>query len=68
MGPCLCFNSQRGEDPPLSDQSVGQEEQRDMPVRKLLTCIAGVSIMSTRLCLDSKQGKGPPLTDQGVGG
>ena len=29
MGPCLCFKSQRGEDPPLSDQSVGQEEQRD---------------------------------------
>ena len=67
MGPCFCFNYQRGEDPPLSDQSMGQEEQRDMPVQKLLTCIAGVSIMGSCLCIDSEQGKGPPLPDQGVG-
>ena len=67
MGTCLCFNSQRGEDPPASDQSVGQEEQRDRPGRKLLTCIAGVSIMGSCLCIDSEQGEGPPFTNQGVG-
>ena len=51
----------------VSDQSMGQGEQRDMPVKKLLTCIAGVSIMGSCLCIDSEQRKGPPLTNQGVG-
>ena len=68
MSSGLCVNCQRGEDPPLGDSNMGQEEQKDMPVRKLLTCIAGVSIMGSCLCLDSKQGKGSPLTDQGAGG
>lgn len=66
MAYCLCGHSEEGKDPQLTDGSMGQLEQEDLPIRKYFTRIDKLSIMGSCHCVESTRGKDPLLTDQSV--
>lgn len=66
MGYCLCLNFERGEDPPLIDQSEGEQEERDLPVRRCFKQIAKLLMMGFCLCVDFKKGVGPTVSHKAI--
>lgn len=66
LGSCLFVDSGRSEDLLLINESVGESEQNDLPVRKSFTYIVKLSIIVSCHYVDSTRRKDSPLTDQSV--
>lgn len=67
MCPLICVDSKRGKDAPLTHQSVGKSEQKNLLVRKSFTKKAKLLILVSYLCVDLQRGKDTLLTDKSMG-